>query len=682
MWQVRVVTFKSQDVDSFMSQDAMDTLDAESVARLQRYYRKEDTFLSASIDEPAIWDQDVPTLAEPIGYNVTHDNGVIAMAYASGDDLHSDPPSYKIGVDVMKASLPKRHTFKGFVEVFTEQLSVEEREILLGNPAVPEANGLRRFYLIWTLKEAYTKALGLGLGFEFKRISYDVLHDTVLIDGVAPDGWEFTRFELTLEEDSYVGVAARYFPDKVSRGGHVLRAAEQPNEWLRVIDAKSFLEKAVDKLRIYVNHHDHNHTLNSPCDHLKPLALCVLKSRTDVNTMNKRTGGEGISGLGGGIVSEASRKFLEIGEDLCSKRKPNEALPYLDKALKADPYNLDAYISLAFLAPDFDASVEVLLRAEQKGRTKLIEICGPRCFSDGGEQVGKFWNLIHTRPYMRVLQALVRMYVEKKNFTKAADTSIEMLRLCPPDNLGARYWLSTILVKANRAKDALYFCQLWYDPNSPDILPLGGCTFAEPSKAQLSGRTMQQISKSSTKASFLYDAALAAFKLWGACELASEYLLLAVRLNPIVLVKVLAKVQQQKTLNSAPREMNGAEDANDYLWLGQDLWMSPEVWNWASNQKLAVNVLLKQCERHGCGNREKTVAEFKRCAGCHKAWYCGQDCQKLDWKDHKKPCKADKKIKFLRTAMFAGQPVPVDSPVIGASLDFTSEGLVSQLYNA
>jgi len=219
---------------------------------------------------------------------------------------------------------------------------------------------------------------------------------------------------------------------------------------------------------------------------------------------------------------------LQIGEDLCARRKPREALPYLDKALRADPYNLDAYIQLAFLAPDFNSSVEILLTAEKKGRRKLIEICGPRCFDDNGEQVGRFWNLIQTRPYMRVLQALVRFYVEKKDFPKAADTSIEMLRLCPPDNLGARYWLSTVLIKADRLKDALYFCQVWCDPSRPDIISRGGCNFEEPSRAQLSGRVMSTVATShSTKAS-LYDAALATFKLWGDCELAKEYLLLAV----------------------------------------------------------------------------------------------------------------------------------------------------------
>jgi len=127
--------------------------------------------------------------------------------------------------------------------------------------------------------------------------------------------------------------------------------------------------------------------------------------------------------------------------------------------------------------------------------------------------------------------------------------------------------------------------------------------------------------------------------------------------------------------------MNGSEDASDYLWLAQDLWMAPDVWNWANTQKMVVNLLLKQCTRDGCGNRERKPAEFKRCAACHKAWYCGQDCQKLDWKEHKGACKEDKQMKFLRTAMFAGQPIPTDAPVIAASADFTSEGIFTQFHN-
>ncbi len=58
---------------------------------------------------------------------------------------------------------------------------------------------------------------------------------------------------------------------------------------------------------------------------------------------------------------------LRIAEDLCRKKRPYEAVPHLTKALQTDPSNLDAAIQLAFLAPDFDESIDVLETAERMG---------------------------------------------------------------------------------------------------------------------------------------------------------------------------------------------------------------------------------------------------------------------------------------------------------------------------
>ncbi|KAJ8487492.1 hypothetical protein ONZ51_g4158 [Trametes cubensis] len=260
-------------VESQLYQRGLLRVDEEARLHLQKYYHRIDsvrgligrllprallkkrgvpidavTFSKTEAGKPYIRTQ----LDTPVGYNITHDNGVVAMVYSIGADLYPDPPAYRVGVDVMLLQLPKRDTFPGFVEIFSDQLTPLERSILLPPapaPALDKDEALRRFFLVWTLKEAYTKALGLGMGFDFSRIEYDVPNDVVRIDGKIPYGWEFTRFDLRnvvhqdLTED-YVGVVARYVGDTSS--GKV-QYVPSP-KWLKVWEAKEFLTFAIEEL--------------------------------------------------------------------------------------------------------------------------------------------------------------------------------------------------------------------------------------------------------------------------------------------------------------------------------------------------------------------------------------------------------------------------------------------------
>jgi len=79
----------------------------------------------------------------------------------------------------------------------------------LSDPNVPSASRLQRLFKIWTLKEAYTKALGQGLGFDFRRIEFDEELSEISIDGQAPDGWEFIQYCLAHHE-SAASVSAKY----------------------------------------------------------------------------------------------------------------------------------------------------------------------------------------------------------------------------------------------------------------------------------------------------------------------------------------------------------------------------------------------------------------------------------------------------------------------------------------
>jgi hypothetical protein len=63
------------------------------------------------------------------------------------------------------------------------------------------------------------------------------------------------------------------------------------------------------------------------------------------------------------------------------------------------------------------------------GRQFLEESLGKDCFSDSGKYVGHFWKLLSTRPYMRVLQAQVRLYFEAEDYGRSACVSHLVLSL-------------------------------------------------------------------------------------------------------------------------------------------------------------------------------------------------------------------------------------------------------------
>lgn len=120
-----------------------------------------------------------------------------------------------------------------------------------------------------------------------------------------------------------------------------------------------------------------------------------------------------------------------------------------------------------------------------------------------------------------------------------------MLRLCPGDNMGQRTGLGSLLLLCNRFSDALSFCQVWLAPDQPPVIPLGGATFDPPSSACLDASAEDQLSSYGNGA-MAYNAAVAAFKLFGDGDLAQQYLRIAAKINPFILTKILAKIDKPR----------------------------------------------------------------------------------------------------------------------------------------
>ncbi|TFK93915.1 hypothetical protein K466DRAFT_49524 [Polyporus arcularius HHB13444] len=140
----------------------------------------------------------------------------------------------------------------------------------------------------------------------------------------------------------------------------------------------------------------------------------------------------------------------------------------------------------------------------------------------------------------------------------------------------------------------------------------------------------------------MLDAALATYRLWGDCELGRQYLILGAQGNPGLMAKILAQIPRPDAPYRRARVQNGREDAHDYRWRAQDLWMASDVWTWASRNQDVRDAVLKTCYNEGCTSREAAPLEFKHCR-CDKAFYCGKECQiqKAHWKTHKSECKGN-----------------------------------------
>ncbi|ETW84345.1 hypothetical protein HETIRDRAFT_458147 [Heterobasidion irregulare TC 32-1] len=160
--------------------------------------------------------QTTPGLDPPLAFNVSHDGAAVAMAFAPDPrpipaDLgaRADSDAVRaglVGVDVMRVAVPHRTTFRELVRGVGDTLTPRERAQLA--PPTPERTARRRFFWMWTLKEAFAKARGAGLAFELRRIECDVRavrsgvprEETgaavrVTVDGAPPRGWAFVLFE-------------------------------------------------------------------------------------------------------------------------------------------------------------------------------------------------------------------------------------------------------------------------------------------------------------------------------------------------------------------------------------------------------------------------------------------------------------------------------------------------------
>jgi tetratricopeptide (TPR) repeat protein len=142
---------------------------------------------------------------------------------------------------------------------------------------------------------------------------------------------------------------------------------------------------------------------------------------------------------------EAAQEIMWDAWDSSDRRR---RVMLAKKALRVSPLCADAYVILAQeTAQTPDEAIDLYRQGIESGEKAL----GRRAFRD---DVGLFWGILETRPYMRARHGLAQALWNKGLHDEAVAHYQDMLRLNPNDNQGIRYLLMDCLLALGRDRDA------------------------------------------------------------------------------------------------------------------------------------------------------------------------------------------------------------------------------------
>jgi tetratricopeptide (TPR) repeat protein len=163
-------------------------------------------------------------------------------------------------------------------------------------------------------------------------------------------------------------------------------------------------------------------------------------------------------------VSEAVDAAQEIMFDAWECEEPRKRVSMARKALETSSDCADAYVLLAQeTAQTPGQAVELYGQGVAAGERAL----GQAAFE---EDVGMFWGLLETRPYMRARLGLAMALWDAGHPDEAIAHGQEMLRLNPGDNQGVRYIVLNWLQRCGRDADADRLLRRYKDEDSTALL--------------------------------------------------------------------------------------------------------------------------------------------------------------------------------------------------------------------
>lgn len=142
------------------------------------------------------------------------------------------------------------------------------------------------------------------------------------------------------------------------------------------------------------------------------------------------------------------KKAQDMIYDAWEIATPKRRIELARKALEVSMDCADAYV---LLAEEAATSPSEALDFYRQGVEAGERVLGKEAFE---EDVGDFWGILETRPYMRARAGLAQCLWEVGQREEAVEHYIDMLRLNPNDNQGIRDLLMPCLIELGQDKDA------------------------------------------------------------------------------------------------------------------------------------------------------------------------------------------------------------------------------------
>jgi tetratricopeptide (TPR) repeat protein len=148
--------------------------------------------------------------------------------------------------------------------------------------------------------------------------------------------------------------------------------------------------------------------------------------------------------LGSDAASDALAEAQDLMWSAWEMNDRRRRIAAAKEALRLSPLCADAFVLLAEETARTPAeAIELYRQGVEAGERAL----GPAPFE---ENVGHFWGILETRPYMRARSGLAQGLWAAGHHGEAIGHYRELLRLNPSDNQGNRYMLAECLLKLDR----------------------------------------------------------------------------------------------------------------------------------------------------------------------------------------------------------------------------------------